>query len=61
MFLGNIENRVNVEPMIAEIGLLDFKSSFSLLVELNFTNDVKISAWVSEEELKVVDLAIVYI
>ena len=47
--------------MIAEIGLLDFKSSFSLLVELNFTNDVKISAWVSKEELKVVDLAIVYI
>jgi len=59
MFLRDVKDRVDVEPVVAEVGLFDFECGFALLVELDFVDDVEVAAGVAQEELEVVDFAVV--
>jgi len=43
MLLSNINDVVDVEPVVAKVALLNLKGSLSNLMQLNFSQDVKIS------------------
>ena len=40
MFLGNIKNRVDIETMVAKVGLFNLEGSFALLVQFDLVNNV---------------------
>lgn len=42
MFLRNVQDRVDVEPVVAEIALLDLEGCTTLLVQLNLVDHVEI-------------------